>query len=136
MARDLFHDAVKRALQKEGWHITHDPLILNDGDTEFEVDLGAERLMTAERGNEQIAVEVKSFLGRSQVHEFHAVLGQYLSYRLMLELTEQPYQLYLAVPEVVYQTLLGRSFYQRVIEHHKLNLLIYNEEQEVIVLWR
>ncbi len=25
MAKDLFHEAVKVALQKDGWEITHDP---------------------------------------------------------------------------------------------------------------
>ena len=25
-AKDKFHDAVKHALEKEGWQITHDPL--------------------------------------------------------------------------------------------------------------
>ncbi len=31
MAKDLFHDTVKRALQKEGWRITHDPYPLRYG---------------------------------------------------------------------------------------------------------
>ncbi|MEL7508697.1 MAG: element excision factor XisH family protein [Cyanobacteria bacterium J06554_1] len=26
MARDVFHQQVKNALIKDGWHITHDPL--------------------------------------------------------------------------------------------------------------
>lgn len=28
MAKDLFHQAVKTALIKEGWNITNDPLII------------------------------------------------------------------------------------------------------------
>ena len=28
-AKDSFHDAVKSALEKEGWNITHDPLYIN-----------------------------------------------------------------------------------------------------------
>jgi hypothetical protein len=27
-AKDIFHDAVKIALQKDGWTITHDPLFI------------------------------------------------------------------------------------------------------------
>lgn len=27
-AKDIFHEAVKRGLQKEGWVITHDPLVV------------------------------------------------------------------------------------------------------------
>lgn len=30
-ARDLYHDAVKHALNKDGWAITHDPLRLRWG---------------------------------------------------------------------------------------------------------
>ena len=29
MAKDIFHETVKEALQTEGWIITHDPLTLN-----------------------------------------------------------------------------------------------------------
>nr|WP_313898253.1 element excision factor XisH family protein [Nodosilinea sp. LEGE 07298] len=61
-ARDLYHDAVRVALEKDGWTITDDPLILTIGLRSVFVDLGAEKLIAAERGTEKIAVEVKSFL--------------------------------------------------------------------------
>jgi hypothetical protein len=135
MALDAFHHIVKRALEKDGWAVTKDPLTLNDGETEFEIDLGAERFIVAEREHRFIAVEVKTFLARSRVHEFHAVLGQYLDYRLMLEITESNRELFLAVPEIIWQTLLQRSFFQRSIAHHKIRLIVYNEFSEVIVQW-
>jgi hypothetical protein len=47
-ARDLFHEAVKVALQKENWVITDDPLKVEVGGAKFEIDLGAERLLAAE----------------------------------------------------------------------------------------
>ncbi len=62
MARDLFHDAVKKALIKDGWQITNDPFFLKVGGVEFYVDIGAEKLIAAERNNEKIAVEIKSCL--------------------------------------------------------------------------
>jgi|GEM_PF-3404469 len=31
MARDLFHENVKKALQEEGWYITDDPLTFKTG---------------------------------------------------------------------------------------------------------
>lgn len=61
-ARDIFHDAVRTALEKDGWVITADPLILVVGIRSVFVDLGAEKLIAAERGTEKIAVEIKSFL--------------------------------------------------------------------------
>ena len=57
MARDLLHNEVKIALEKDGWIITHDPLDLSVGGVELYADLGAERLIAAERGLEKIAIE-------------------------------------------------------------------------------
>ena len=52
-AKDIFHDAVKRALEKDGWIITHDPLFLSFGGVDMYVDLGAERILAADRGDEK-----------------------------------------------------------------------------------
>jgi hypothetical protein len=60
MARDLFHQAVREALETDGWLITHDPLILKLGGLRMEIDLAAEQVLAAERGPEQIAVEIKT----------------------------------------------------------------------------
>ena len=57
---DYFHEVVKTALEKEGWVITHDPLIVPFGAINLHIDLGAERLIAAEKGSERIAVEVKT----------------------------------------------------------------------------
>ena len=35
MAKDLYHDLVKRALKKDGWEITHDPYELRVGGVEM-----------------------------------------------------------------------------------------------------
>lgn len=60
-AHDLYHNAVKSALVKDGWTITHDPFTITFGRRDVYVDLGAERMIAAEKGNERIAVEIKSF---------------------------------------------------------------------------
>jgi hypothetical protein len=62
MAKDVFHNSVKAALQKEGWTITHDPYELAVGGVEMYIDLGAEQLLGAEREGVKIAVEIKSFI--------------------------------------------------------------------------
>jgi len=62
VAKDRFHQVVKKALESDGWNVTHDPLQIKVGGVDMEIDLGAERLLAAERGDEKIAVEVKSFL--------------------------------------------------------------------------
>ncbi|MEC4816876.1 MAG: element excision factor XisH family protein, partial [Scytonema sp. PMC 1069.18] len=60
-APDLYHDVVCTALIKDGWKITDDPLVLTIGRRSVFVDLGAEKLIAAERGSDKIAIEIKSF---------------------------------------------------------------------------
>jgi hypothetical protein len=95
MAKDLFHDAVKRGLEKDQWIITDDPLELELEQVTVKIDLGAERLIAAERGEEKIAVEIKSFISTSAISDFHTALGQFLNYRIMLEVNEPERLLYL-----------------------------------------
>ena len=61
---------------KEGWEITNDPLKLQWGNKDLYVDLGAEKLLAAQKGSQKIAVEVKSFVGNSQVADLQQALGQ------------------------------------------------------------
>ncbi len=77
-AKDIYHDAVKNALIKDGWKITDDPLILSIGKKDLFIDLGAEKLIAAEKDQQKIAVEIKSFLGNSQVNDLENALGQYI----------------------------------------------------------
>jgi len=83
-AKDIYHETVKNALIKDGWTITHDPLVLRWGTTDVYVDLGAEQLLAAEKRGQKIAVEIKSFVGRSDVDDLEKALGQYLLYHDIL----------------------------------------------------
>ncbi len=62
MAKDFIHEIVKVALVADGWTITHDPYRLDTYNPAWEIDLGAEKIIAAEKGPEKIAVEAKSFL--------------------------------------------------------------------------
>ena len=42
MAKDLFHNEVRIALEKDGWQITHDPYRLRYGVADIYIDLAAE----------------------------------------------------------------------------------------------
>jgi hypothetical protein len=134
-ARDIFHDAVKHALEKDGWTITHDPLLLEFGGVEMQVDLGAEKLLAAEKAGRKIAVEVKSFVGPSNISEFHTALGQFMNYRVAIEEERLDYILYLAVPIETYKKFFTLEFTQIVIRRYQLKLLVYDAESEVIVQW-
>ncbi|RCJ22443.1 fatty-acid oxidation protein subunit alpha [Nostoc sp. ATCC 43529] len=135
MARDRFHNGVRNALEKEGWTITADPYQVSVGDVDFEIDLAAE-MLAAERAGEKIAVEIKSFIGGSNVSEFHTALGQFLNYKFALEEFDPQRKLYLAVPDSIYQSFFQRRFTQSVIKRIKINLVIYDEKEEKIVQWQ
>jgi len=136
MAKDIFHDAVKTALQKDGWKITHDPYRLRYGIADVYIDLAAEEAIAAEKEGCKIAVEVKSFVSSSTISEFHTALGQFLNYRIALEGSEEPTRiLYLAVPQDVHQTFLRFEPAKTVIDRYDVRLIIYNPIQEVIEQW-
>ncbi|MBO1057536.1 MAG: fatty-acid oxidation protein subunit alpha [Dolichospermum sp. JUN01] len=109
-AKDIFHDAVRKGLEKESWVITDDPLRIRSGRVDMQIDLGAERIIAAEKGEEKIAVEIKSFVSSSNISEFHTALGQFLNYRLALKKQQPDRFLYLAVPQGVYETFFNLPF--------------------------
>ena len=76
-AKDIYHDNVCNALIKDGWTITDDPLVLSIGTRSVYIDLGAEKLIAAERDNQKIAVEIKSFLSSSPIRDLENAWGQF-----------------------------------------------------------
>ena len=135
-AKDFFHNAVRLALEKDGWLITDDPLRFIVDTIEFPLDLGAERLLAAEKEGEKIAVEIKSFLGQSEVTEFHTALGQTLNYRSVLRKKEPDRILYLAIGKEIYKEFFLIPFIQEIIAEHQLKLLIFEAIKQEIVLWK
>ena len=137
MAKDRFHQVVKTALIEEGWEITHDPLPVQVGGVEMEIDLGAERLLGAERGDEKIAVEVKSFLARaSAISEVHMALGQFINYRAALRREDRDRVLYLAVPDLTYNSFFQLDFPASMLQENEVKLIVYNIEFKRIVQWQ
>jgi CRISPR/Cas system-associated exonuclease Cas4 (RecB family) len=134
-ARDQYHDAVRTALEKEGWNITEDPYYLGFGRDIIAIDLAAERTIAAERDNQKIAVEIKSFSNPSILHDFHAALGQYLNYQMAIEISEPNRILYLAIPNTAYARILERDLVQAALKRHSVRILVYNKDQEVIEVW-
>lgn len=82
-AKDKFHNIVKTSLEKDKWTITDDPLRIEWGLVAVYIDLGAEKIIGAEKEGHKIAVEVKSFLDQSTISEFHTALGQFINYRFV-----------------------------------------------------
>lgn len=134
-AKDLFHDCVKVALIRDGWQISHDPYSLKIGKKDLFVDLGAEKLITAEKGSIKIAVEIKSFVSPSEIQDLENALGQYILYQNVLQKIEPDRILYLAIREAVFHKLFEQEVGQILLENKILKLLTFNPETEVITKW-
>ncbi|MBM3463412.1 MAG: fatty-acid synthase [Armatimonadetes bacterium] len=131
--RDLYHDAVKQALVKDGWIITHDPLLLSFARRNLYVDLEAP--LAAEKEGRRIAVEVKSFLGASEVTDLERALGQYALYRALLGRQEPDRVLYLAVPCRVFENFLIDPDAQTVLTAEQVRLVVFDPDKEAILSW-
>lgn len=137
MARDVYHQEVKTALIKDGWTITSDPLVLlskNEGG--LQTDLGAEKVITAEKGLTKIAVEVKSFVHPSIIHEFLEASGQYSGYLIAMRLKNSDRTLYLAMPGYVYDKLVHYEFIRELISNLRIKLILYNPDNAEIESWK
>ena len=135
-ALDIYHNAAKQALIKDGWTITHDPLHLRWGRKDMCVDLGAKRLIIAEREEQKIAVEVKSFLGVSEMQAFRDAVGKFAIYRAVLRRTYPDFILYLAIRDVVYSSFFEEPIGQILIEDENLKLVVFDAEKEEILQWK
>jgi hypothetical protein len=135
MARDKIHDAVKNALIKDGWTITHDPLELEFRRVNIEIDLAAHKPFAAQKADRKIAVEIKSFLSRSGVYDFERALGQYILYRTYLEEIDPTRHLYLAVSNFTYRALFQRGGIDFVVQKMRMAIVVVNLPHEEVIEW-
>jgi hypothetical protein len=133
--KDRFHQAVRNALEKEGWTITHDPLPLKVGNLRLQADLGAEKLIAAQKDHQKIAVEIKSFLRASKITDFYQAFGQFLPYKVALKRVEPERIIYLAIPDSTYEALFGEILIQDLLEEYPVKLIVYNSDKEEIQSW-
>ena len=134
-AKDLYHDSLKNALIKDGWAITHDPLALKWGKKDIYVDLGAEQLIAAEKPGRQIAVEIKSFVGASEVDDLKNALGQFVLYHDILAHVQPNRMLYLAIRDTTYVEIFEEPIGELLLENQRVRLIVFNPRTEVIVKW-
>ncbi len=134
-ARDLYHDCVRGALVKDGWTITHDPYVVSVGRGKVFVDLGAERPLAAEKEGRRIAVEIKSFLGESELNDFERAIGQFVFYRSLISLEEPERTLYLAVPANAYENVFQDRITQPVLTELSMPLLVFQPKAQRIERW-
>lgn len=133
--KDIYHDNVKKALIKDQWTITHDSLTLKVGKKDMFVDLGAEKILAAQKQDRKIAVEIKSFIGASEIEDLRNALGQYILYENALELVEPDRVLYLAIRELIFYDLFEEIIGRYLLEKRLLKIVVFDPDSEVIVKW-
>lgn len=99
------------------------------------VDLGAKKLIAAEKGERKIAVEIKSFISKSEIHDLENALGQYILYEKVLARNEPDRKIFLAVREVVYVSIFEAEIGKMLLEDKDLSLLVFDERSEEILKW-
>ena len=134
-AKDIYHHVVRFALVKDGWEILTEDYTLEYGGDRLYVDIAAEKSIAAQKQDRKILVEVKSFLGRSFIHDLEQAVGQYIVYRDILIETKLDFKLYLAITKGTYNSYFKRQLAQMLIKRNQVNLLIVDSESEVIEQW-
>ncbi|MGD2184223.1 element excision factor XisH family protein [Lusitaniella coriacea] len=135
MAKDIYHDTVKTALEKDGWTITDEFFRLSIGSRSVYIDLGAEKLIEAEKEGRKIAIEIKSFLSPSPVNDLENALGQYILYRDALKRSQPDRILYLAISDKVYFDFFQEEIAQMVVKNQHLKLIVFDEKKAEVVKW-
>ncbi|MEZ4659219.1 MAG: element excision factor XisH family protein [Caldilineaceae bacterium] len=135
MAKDVIHDYVKEALINDGWTITAEHFTVRYEELTIYPDLAAERALAAQRGERKIAVEVKSFLGRSTTTEVKDAVGQYVIYQTYLEEVEPERKVYLAISSQTYHDTFRLKAVQRLVERFSIMLIVVDIDQKEIVGW-
>lgn len=133
--RDMYHDCVRQALVRDGWTITHDPLVIPFRRTDLYVDLGAESTLGAEKGGRRVAVEIKSFLGASEILDLEQALGQYRLYRFVLSQREPERSCFLAISRDTYEELFTDAEMLALIAAEDVRLLVFDPLEESIERW-
>ena len=140
MVKDFYHQHVVEALIKDGWKITHDPFYVPIGNRRGYIDLGAEKsIIGAEKesndGLQQIAVEIKSFISKSDLNDFEGALGKFQLYFFALEDLEPDRILFLAIPLGFYNRFFNDTFFTKLIRRANLKILVFDEQDKTVNLW-
>ena len=91
--------------------------------------------MAAEKADRKIAVEIKSFIGLSEMDEIENALGQYLVYRSVMARTEPDRILYLAIHNEAFVDIFEQPLGNLLREDYQVQLMVYDLRAEVVLKW-
>jgi len=130
--KDRYHDTVVKALKKDRWTITKKQVALRTDFRILFIDLEA----TNNEHKLVILIEIKgSENENAEVHEFYNAVGQYLTYRALLDSVSDKRDLYLAIPETAYKGIFTQDIGHKVLEEFQIRLIVFKAESEEIIKW-
>ena len=135
-ARDKVHQQVVSALRKDGWTITHDPFRVIWKKRKLQIDVGAERLLAAQKGDDKIAVEIKSFIGANDLEDLYQAIGQFILYRKALRKADPDRLLFLAIDIVAFKQIFDDPEGESLRAEEGINLLVFDKHTEDVILWK
>ena len=135
MARDKTHQFFRETLEKDGWKITDDPLFVKMGTIPIHIDLGAEKIIGAEKNNQKIAVEIKTFGNSSFITAMYAAIGKFIIYRKALAVLRPERLFYLAIPDDIYTRIQKEPIINEVFIEERIKLILYKTDIQEIAAW-
>lgn len=119
---------------KDGWRIADQHFRLAVGKRNVYVDLRAVHAVNG-TSRQIMLVEVKCFPDSDTIlQELYTAVGQYLFYRVMLNMLDDPTPLYMSIPQTVFESELDETASQ-FLRETRIRLIIVNLEEERIVQW-
>lgn len=124
---DSCHDEVANALRREGWQVENE---IRRKYKKRIVNLD----LRAYREGQGTFIEVKCFPNFAIPDEQYVAIGQYLTYRTFLRLTQVEDPLYLAVPSIIYEERFDDVMIETMKEY-RIKLLIFDVTGERELQW-
>lgn len=131
-AKDRYHDAVVRALVKNGWTITTEQMLVRFVERRLWIDI------QAAKASEQlvIVVEVKGFESMPSPVDYLAdAVGKYVIYLCALDYARLDARLYMVVPIVAYEGILNEEIGRRAIQKANIDIMVFDPEREDVIRW-
>jgi hypothetical protein len=128
-AKDHNHDTVKRALIRDGWTIDGEQVAFIGSERQIVIDF-----QISKEGHGIVLIEVKGFQP-SMVESLANAIGKTLIYRYILNELAQNIPVWLAVPELAYQSILSENMGITMRHQLGIDLVVFSVEREEIVEW-
>ncbi len=131
-AKDRYHDAVVRALIKDGWTIVAEQMFVKFAGRRLYIDI------QAAKASERLAilVEVKGFESMPSPVDYLAdAVGKYVLYLSVLESVAIDAPLYMAVPLAAYEGFLSERLAQRTMRRADIKVIVFDPVTEEVTQW-